>query len=175
MKPFDSQAYVNQLLVGLLVTIGFGGSVGLGTVWMRHQISVVADHNAALVRQISDVERQIADTSALVEEAMSPQVLRAQNDSMRLGLAEITQTQIQPVIGDPARRLVARASRRAFEREALESSVPRFQLTLQPTTTAPATAGISTPSSVSFGLPAVPPADAATSARPGAVKFAFTP
>ncbi len=117
MKISTSQAFVNQFLVGLLVTIGFGGTVGVGTVWMRHQISVVADTNRALEQQYREVERRYAEVSAEVESAMSPDILRAQNQAMRLGLVELTQGQINPVPVDPIMRLAARANRRAFEAE----------------------------------------------------------
>jgi hypothetical protein len=117
MKTSSTHAFVNQFVIGLIVAIGFGGSVGLGTVWLRHQISVVADTNAQLQRQISDVERRIADTSALVEESMSPDVLRARNESMKLGFVELTQIPIETVAVDPIPGLVARANRRVFQRE----------------------------------------------------------
>ncbi len=117
MKTSGTHAFVNQILVGLIVTIGFGGTVGLGTVWMRHQISVVADTNASLQKQIIETERRIADTNALVEEAMRSDVLRQQNDSMRLGLVELNPAQVNRVTEDPVLRLVARANRRASERE----------------------------------------------------------
>lgn len=118
MKTAATHAFVNQFLVGLLVTIGFGGTVGVGTVWMRHQISVVADTNRSLEQQYREIERRYAEVSAEVESAMSPDVLRAQNSAMRLGLVELTQSQINPVPIDPIMRLAARANRRAFETDA---------------------------------------------------------
>ena len=36
MKKTDTHAFVNQLLVYTLVMICFSGSIGLGTVWLRH-------------------------------------------------------------------------------------------------------------------------------------------
>lgn len=117
MKISDTRAFVNQFLIGLLVTIGFGGTVGLGTVWMRHQVSVVADENRVLQQKIDDVDRQIASMTALVEAARSNDVLRSKNESMQLGLTEMTQTQVVAVNEDPVARLVARTNRRLFEAE----------------------------------------------------------
>lgn len=130
MKILGTHAFVNQVLAGLIVTIGFGGSVGLGTVWMRHQISVVADTNATLQRQIVETERRIADTSALVEEAMRADVLRRKNHTMQLGMTELNGMQVIPVNQDPVLRLAARASRRVFESE-MGGQLARIQLNVQ--------------------------------------------
>ena len=136
MKFSSTRAFVNQSLLGLLVTIGFGGSVGLGTVWMRHQVSVLADTNRDLEQQYHDIERQVDDVSAQVESALSPDLLRAENDAMHLGLIEMTQTQITPVAVDPIARLVAKANRRAFERGASEGIGIAFNLPAAPVATA---------------------------------------
>ena len=118
MKLSAPHAFANPFLVGLLVTLGFGGSVGVGTVWMRHQVSVLADTNRDLEQQYRDVEREVADVSAQVESQLSPDILRAEDASMKLGLVEMTQAQIDTVTIDPIARLAARANRRVFEGEA---------------------------------------------------------
>ncbi len=41
----NSSAFVHQLVLCLLVTFAVAGSTGLGTVWMRHQISTTANTN----------------------------------------------------------------------------------------------------------------------------------
>ena len=124
MKTSSAHAFVNQALLGLLVTIGFGGTVGLGTVWMRHQISVVADTNRALEQQYREVERHVAELSAAVESELSPDVLRTRNQTMQLGLVELTQAQINPVAVDPILRLAARANRRALQGEGMAGLTP---------------------------------------------------
>ena len=99
----------------MLVTISFGGSVGLGTVWMRHQISVTANTNRALAAQVLEVERRIAETTTLVESEQSPQLLRDRNTQWHLGLVAIGPTQEEVhVAEDPVRRLVSRANRELF-------------------------------------------------------------
>lgn len=131
MKLGSAHGFVNQLLVAVLLTIGFGGSVGVGTVWLRHQISVVADDNRDLEQRRHDIERRIDDVTAQVESALSPDALRAQNQLMQLGLVEVTQSQIDPVPVDPIARLVARANRRVFMREGATNPIT-IQLNLSP-------------------------------------------
>ena len=142
MKFSGPQAFVNQLVLGLLVTIGGGGTAGLGLVWMRHQVSIVADANAGLERQLEDVDRRIKSVAALVEEEQSYDVLRARNESMHLGLVEWTPTQVVAVREDPTRGLVARANRRLYESNPeLGAASVYFRLPQSaPATTAPSSA-----------------------------------
>ena len=57
MKASAAHAFVNQVLVYSLVAIGAGGSIGLGSVWMRHQISLSANASRAIEARIAEVER----------------------------------------------------------------------------------------------------------------------
>lgn len=161
MKTSDTRAFVNQFVVGLLVTIGFGGTVGLGTVWMRHQVSVVADNNRVIEQQIDAVSRQIADTSARIESAMNTDTLLAENDSMHLGLVPMTQPQVNPVTQDTIALLVAESNRRVFESERGPASALKIQLTLNSAPAENAAAPLPTP----IAAPAMPIA-AATAPRP---------
>jgi len=54
MKKTGNHAFVNQLLIYTLVMIGFSGSVGMGAVWLRHQISVTANRT----KQIEGAHRR---------------------------------------------------------------------------------------------------------------------
>lgn len=172
MKTFGIHGFVNQLLVGLLVTIGFGGSAGLGTVWMRHRISALAETNRALQQQIAETERDITDTTALVEEAMNRVALESKNESMRLGLVQLTQGQVMTITEDPIHRLVARAGRRALETERESGGpTPRVRFQLEPAAAAAATSArnaAARPPIISF---------AGRSASPRTVRpqFAFGP
>ncbi len=107
----SSHAFVNQLLVCLLVTIGFGGSLGLGTVWMRHQISTTANANRALKAEWERVERLIDEKKTLVETEQAPDKLRQLNAAMRLGLVPMSEVSIVHVTDNTTDRLAARASR----------------------------------------------------------------
>jgi len=114
MKTTGTHAFVNQLLVWMLVAITFGGSVGLGTVWMRHQISVTANTNRLLVARIAEVERHFYETKALVAAEQDPSVLRRLNAQWNLGLQPASDKQIVRVNEDPVMRLAARHNRDLF-------------------------------------------------------------
>jgi sorbitol-specific phosphotransferase system component IIBC len=110
----NSQAFVNQLLVCLLVTIGFGGSIGVGTVYMRHQISVTADTNRRLAAEIAAVERLITEKTTTVETELRADVLRRLNQGdRRLGLVPMSDVPIIHVTEDPAGQMLERAASRA--------------------------------------------------------------
>ena len=107
----NSNAFINQLLICLLVTFGFSGSIGLGTVWMRHQISVTANANRALAAEIARIERLEAEKKTLVKSAERPDELRRLNREMRLGLVPMNEVAVQHVAEDVIERLVERANR----------------------------------------------------------------
>lgn len=110
----NSQAFVNQMLVLVLVTLCLGGSAGLGTVWMRHQISMTANANRVLTAQIAELERRIAETRTLVESEQSPALLRERNERWRLGLVPVSEERNVRVAQDPVRRLAEKANRELF-------------------------------------------------------------
>ena len=116
----NSHAFVNQLLVCLLVSIGTSGSVGLGTVWIRHQNSMLANSNSALDARIKDVERHISEYKTLVATEQRPENLRQLNAQFRLGLVPMSEIPVVNVTEDPIQRMYARASRSGFG----EMSVP---------------------------------------------------
>lgn len=114
MKTTDTHAFVNQFLVCLLVTFCFSGSIGLGTVWMRHQISATANANRKLEAHIDDLKRRIDETETVIEGEQSSDVLRRRNAEWRLGLAPATETQVVRVTEDPVMRLAQRHNRDLF-------------------------------------------------------------
>jgi hypothetical protein len=104
----NSRAFVNHVLLGLLVTIGFGGSVGLGTVWMRHQISTTANANRLLAAEYTRIERLIDEKKTIIETEQSPDKLRTLNAAMNLGLVDMTQIQVVHVTENTTDRIAAR-------------------------------------------------------------------
>src|SRR6478672_10235987 len=90
----NSQAFVNQLVVCLLVTMTFGGSIGLGTVWMRHQISLTAKTNRNLEAAISEINQRSDDIEALIRSEQRPELLRQLNLEMRLGLVPMNEVPV---------------------------------------------------------------------------------
>jgi hypothetical protein len=114
----NSQAFVNQLLVCLLVTMTFGGTLGLGTVWIRHQISVTAKANRALLAEISEVNRRSDDIEAHIRSEQRPELLRRLNVEFRLGLAPMNEVPVVHVTDNVTRRMVERANRWSYPEEA---------------------------------------------------------
>lgn len=113
----NSRAFVNQLLVCLLVTMTFGGTLGLGTVWVRHQISVTAKANRALLAEISEVNRKSDDIEAQIRSEQRPELLRQRNLEFRLGLAPMNEVPVVHVTENVTQRMVERAQRWSFPEE----------------------------------------------------------
>ncbi len=114
MKKASSQAFVNQFLVYALVAICGSASIGLGTVWMRHQISVVANENKLLESSIADLERRIEETDAAIAAEQDPAVLNQRNTEWRIGLVPPGETQVHRVSEDPVMRLASLHNRKLF-------------------------------------------------------------
>jgi hypothetical protein len=114
MNRTSNQAYVNQLLVYTLVMICFSGSIGLGTVWMRHQISLVANATKVLDARLADLERHLNETKAVLEAEQDPAVLKQRNAEWHLGLVAPAAGQIVRLPGDPVMRLAAKHNRGLF-------------------------------------------------------------
>ncbi len=110
----NTSAFVNQFVIWLMVTITCGGTVGLGTVWMRHKISVTANANRILAGQIAETERHLADLVASVEREQNADALRHRNQAWNLGLVPMTDVQVQHVEIDVVQRLAAKSNRELF-------------------------------------------------------------
>ncbi|HVS54413.1 MAG TPA: hypothetical protein VHD62_18800 [Opitutaceae bacterium] len=124
MKTTDTHAFANQLLVCLLVTIGFGGSIGLGTVWMRHQISLTADANRRILAQIADVERMISRTTADADAERDPERLRQRNAEWRLGLVPCSSPEVHVLaVTENAQRALLERNNRDLYRDDAPASI----------------------------------------------------
>ena len=110
----SNHAFVNQLLVYTLVMICFSGSIGLGTVWMRHQISLTANATKVLDAKIADLDRRFNETKAVLEAEQDPAVLKQRNAEWHLGLVQPNPEQIVRLTGDPVMRLTAKHNRGLF-------------------------------------------------------------
>lgn len=124
MKTSASSGFVNQFLVYTLVMIGFGGSIGLGTVWMRHQISTTANSTRQLAARIAELERRLAETTTAAEMERDPNVLLQRNAEWHLGLVPPSPVQIVHVAEDPVQRLAAKRNRGLFTDGAASVSIP---------------------------------------------------
>lgn len=79
MNQHNTHAFVNQLLVYTLVMICLGGSMGMGAVWLRHQMSVTAEQNRRLETKIAATERLLVEKTAAIEQEQGPDVLKSRN------------------------------------------------------------------------------------------------
>lgn len=100
-----NHAFINQLLVYTLVMICGSGSVGLATVWMRHEISLTANATRRLDALITETERRLDDVAIEVTGEQAPDVLERRNRDWRLGLVAPSATQVVWVAGSPEDRL----------------------------------------------------------------------
>jgi N-acetylmuramic acid 6-phosphate (MurNAc-6-P) etherase len=131
MKKNTSAAFVNQLLVYTLVMISFSGSIGLGTVWLRHQISLTANNTKQLEQRIIESERHLAEINTQITAEQSIDVLARRNNEWKLGLVLPKEPQVVRVSESPERRLASRNNVEVFASEAVTSgklSSVRFRL-----------------------------------------------
>jgi hypothetical protein len=131
MKPPPATAYVNRLIALSLALLLFSGTLGLGAVWVRQEISQTANRSRALVAKLADVERRLDDVNTAIAAAVNPKALVDQNNAMRLGLAMTKETQVRRIEGSPELRLLARMNRDNFNRASAETSadgLPAFRV-----------------------------------------------
>ncbi len=114
MKPSTHHAFANQLLLCLLITLGVSGSIGVGAVWLRHQISATANDNRRREARIAELERRIAEATTMIESEESSESLRRLNIEMGLGLAPASDAQVVRVTGDDLSRRAAERNRELF-------------------------------------------------------------
>ena len=118
----NNHAFVNQFVIYTLVTICFSGSIGLGTVWMRYQISLTANANKLLESRLAELNRHLAETATAIEIEQQPALLKQRNASMGLGL---TPPLVQDITESAPLHLAAKASRALLNDRAVPIS---FQL-----------------------------------------------
>jgi hypothetical protein len=124
MKASSSHGFINQLLIYSLVMICFSGSIGLGTVWMRHQISLTANATKQLDAQLSDVERHLTEATAAAETERDATVLLRRNAEWHLGLVAPNQAQIVYPPQDPVAHLAAKRNRGLYGDAAVSVAFP---------------------------------------------------
>ena len=100
MNQSAANAFINQLLVYTLVMLVFTGSIGFGTVWMRHEISLAANRNKNLQARLAEVQRHLDQLTAEIAAGQNPDTLIRLNSEMRLGLVPPRQEQSEHVAVD---------------------------------------------------------------------------
>lgn len=119
MNKKDTHAFVNQLLIYTLVMICFSGSIGLGTVWLRHQISITANNTKRLEQRIIESERHLAELNTQITAEQSIDVLARRNSEWKLGLVLPKEPQVVRVSESPERILASRNHAEVFASEAV--------------------------------------------------------
>lgn len=128
MKPPPATAYVNRLIALSLLLLVFSGTLGLGAVWVRQEISSTANRSRALVAKVADIERRIDEVNAAIATAASPGALMRQNEAMRLGLATPQEPQVVRVEGSAELHLLARSNRRILTENPTGDAAPAFRI-----------------------------------------------
>ena len=127
MNKTDTNAFVNQLLVYTLVMICFSGSIGLGTVWLRHQISVTANNTKQLEQRITEAQRHMAELNTQITEEQTITVLNRRNVEWNLGLVQPREPQVVRVSESAERRLASRNNADVFASETVSTTPVRFR------------------------------------------------
>ena len=128
MKPPPAHAHVNRLIALTLLLLVFSGSLGLGAVWVRQEISSTANRSRALVGRITDIERRLDEVNAEIAAAVNPDALLKQNQAMRLGLASPREIQVVRIDESPELRLAAKRNREIFSLAAEGDRAPAFRV-----------------------------------------------
>lgn len=125
MKKAQPQSVLwNRLLIATVMLLLFAGSIGLATVWLRHQVSEVAAANQSAQVRISELDRRIAEVNAQVAAGLSPEVLLRQNSRLRLGLAAPRDNQIIRVDEEVEIRLAAKRNAELYTTSVVPASFP---------------------------------------------------
>jgi hypothetical protein len=132
MKPAPTITVVNRLIAMTLALLVFSGTLGLGAVWMRGEISRTANQSRALEGRITDVERRLDEVNAQVASAVNPDALLRQGQFMNLALASPRELQVVRVPESAELRLAAKRNRDIFSLSTAAVELP---------TGAPAAAG----------------------------------
>ncbi|MDI1249054.1 MAG: hypothetical protein PSV13_09350 [Lacunisphaera sp.] len=134
MRPPPAHSLVNRL-IALTLLLVFAGSLGLGAVWFRQEISQTANRSRSLENKLADVERRLDEVNAQVAAAVNPDTLLRQNAMMRLGLAVPQEIQVHRVAVSAELRLAAKRNAEAF-RETAASASARNDLSFRVVTAA---------------------------------------
>jgi hypothetical protein len=125
MKKAPSQSALwNRLLIATVLLLLFAGTIGLATVWLRHQVSEVAAANQKAQIRISELDRRIAEVNSQVAAGLSPDVLLRQNTRLRLGLAAPRDNQIVRVDEEVEIRLAAKRNAELYTTSVVPASFP---------------------------------------------------
>jgi hypothetical protein len=118
MKKPATSAFINQLLICAMGMLVFTGSIGFGTVWLRHEISLAANRNKSLQSHLDEVQRHLDQLTAEIAAVQTPDALIRLDSSLRLGLDTPRQEQIEYVPVNVEQLLAAKRNASVFIAEA---------------------------------------------------------
>lgn len=124
VRPTSQNAFVNQFLVYTLLAMGLSGTIGVSTVWMRHQISLMANANRALDARVVEVQRHIAEATTAIEGEQDTAILLQRNSQWRLGLVPPSQAQVVHITEDAVNHLAVKRDRGLFGDTAVSITLP---------------------------------------------------
>lgn len=129
MKIQSARAFATQIVLGSLVALGAGGSLGFAIVDLRRDISVSANSARRLEQRIAETERRVAEIGGLVAAGQSPEVLEVLNKKLALGLLPPAESRIVRVGISVTDRLAANRKAEIFAAETGQNLAPvRFNL-----------------------------------------------
>ncbi len=129
MKIRSTRAFATQIVLGSLVALGTGGSLGFAIVDLRRDISVSANTARVLEQRIAETERRVAEIGGLVAAGQSPEVLEERNQTLALGLVPPVETRVVRVGISVTDRLAANRKAEIFAAETGQNLAPvRFNL-----------------------------------------------
>ncbi len=114
MKPPPAPGLVNRLIALTLLLLVFTGTLGLGAVWMRQEISQTANASRTLVDRLTGVARRLDEVNAEVASGVNPDALLRQNNFMHLTLAAPREIQVVRVTASAELLLAAKHNREVF-------------------------------------------------------------
>ena len=116
-----------------LLLLVFSGSLGLGAVWVRQEISGTANRSHVLQTKFTEVERRLDEVQAEVAAALNPRALLRQNVAMNLALVSPREIQVMRVDGSPELRLASKRNRDIFSvNSAMSASASESAATSNP-------------------------------------------
>ncbi len=113
----NTQAFADPFVALIIFSVSLMGSMGIGVVWMRHQISSTAICSQQLVAQHHELERLIMEKDSEVAHAQRHDQLRKLNETHKLGMVTISDVPVVTESSEAAvRGLVQRASLELMDR-----------------------------------------------------------
>ena len=102
----------------------FAGSIGLATVWLRHQVTEVAAAHQSAQARIADIDRRLAEVNADIAANLNPDVLLRENTRLNLGLAAPRENQIVRVDEEVEIRLASKRNAELYTTNVIPASFP---------------------------------------------------